>query len=42
MDQREEYAEYGNLVPSPSYRGSMAGYASQYTGERVRSLSRTS
>ena len=33
MDGREEYADYGGLVPSPSYRSSMSGYASQYTGE---------
>ena len=36
MDQREEYADYGGLVPSPGYRSSMSGYASQYTGEARR------
>ena len=34
MDQREEYTDYGGLVPSPSYRSSMSGYASQYTGNK--------
>ena len=31
MDAREEYGEYS--LASPGYRGTMAGYPSQYPGQ---------